>query len=250
MLAGESGAGGDEVGGCALEDDPAAVVAGARPRSMIQSACAMTAWWCSMTMTDLPASTSRSSRPSSCSTSARWRPVGRLVEDVDAALLGHAGGQLEPLPLAAGQRRERLAAAEAAKADVGEPVEDFVRGRRARLQHSRRCPHGRLQGGAVVQVAAGDGAAGPQTLDAALEADAAAGRAGAGAEVDDVVGIAIASGSCSTTSTVFPLSRSRRSRSPSQSNDSGTRYGAPSAEALATQTSMSWVRRCSVSRRR
>ena len=45
------------------------------PRSMIQSACAMTAWWCSMTMTDLPESTSRSSRPSSCSTSARWRPV-------------------------------------------------------------------------------------------------------------------------------------------------------------------------------
>src|SRR3977135_102439 len=28
-LAGEGGAGGDEVGGCALEDDPAAVVAGA-----------------------------------------------------------------------------------------------------------------------------------------------------------------------------------------------------------------------------
>jgi len=26
---------------------------------------------------------------------------GRLVEDVDAALLGHVGGQLEPLPLAA-----------------------------------------------------------------------------------------------------------------------------------------------------
>ena len=45
------------------------------PRSMIQSACAMTAWWCSMTITDLPESTSRSSRPSSCSTSARWRPV-------------------------------------------------------------------------------------------------------------------------------------------------------------------------------
>ena len=30
----------------------------------------------------------------------------------------------------------------------------------------------------------------------------------------------------------------------------GTRYGAPSAEALATQTSLSWVSRCSVSRRR
>src|SRR5919107_4652298 len=41
-----------------------------------------------------------------------------------------------------------------------------------------------------------------------------------------------------------------RSWSPSQSKDSGTRYGAPSAEALATQTSTSWVSRCSVSRRR
>src|SRR4029450_13237296 len=32
VLAGEGGAGGDEVGGCALEDDPAAVVAGAGPQ--------------------------------------------------------------------------------------------------------------------------------------------------------------------------------------------------------------------------
>ena len=40
------------------------------------------------------------------------------------------------------------------------------------------------------------------------------------------------------------------SASPSQSKDSGTRYGSPSAEALATQTSMSWVSRCSVSRQR
>jgi hypothetical protein len=31
------------------------------------------------------------------------------------------------------------------------------------------------------------------------------------------------------------------SASPSQSKDSGTSYGAPSAEALATQTSLSWV---------
>ena len=38
---------------------------------------------------------------------------GRLVEDVDAALVGHVGGQLEPLPLAAGQRGERLADASA-----------------------------------------------------------------------------------------------------------------------------------------
>ena len=42
----------------------------------------------------------------------------------------------------------------------------------------------------------------------------------------------------------------QHSASSSQSKDSGTRYGAPSAEALATLTSMSWVSRCSVSRRR
>ena len=40
------------------------------------------------------------------------------------------------------------------------------------------------------------------------------------------------------------------SASPFQSKDSGTRYGAPSGEALATQTSVSWASRCSVSRRR
>jgi hypothetical protein len=37
-------------------------------------------------------------------------------------------------------------------------------------------------------MAAGDGAAGPQSLHGALEADGAARRTGAGAEVDDVVG--------------------------------------------------------------
>src|SRR6266545_8264671 len=75
VLAGEGGAGDDEVGGCALEDDPAAVVAGAGAEVDDPVACAMTAWWCSMSMTDLPESTTRSSRPSNCSTSARWRPV-------------------------------------------------------------------------------------------------------------------------------------------------------------------------------
>ena len=100
---------------------------------MIQSACAITAWWCSMTMTDLPASTSRSSRPSSCSDVGEVEAAGRLVEDVDAALLAHVGGQLEPLALAAGQRGERLAEAQVAEPDVDEALEDRVRGRRARL---------------------------------------------------------------------------------------------------------------------
>ena len=38
-----------------------------------------------------------------------------------------------PLPLAAGQRGERLADGHVAEPDVGEPVEDLVGGRRARL---------------------------------------------------------------------------------------------------------------------
>ena len=45
-----------------------------------------------------------------------------------------------------------------------------------------------LSGRPVVEVAAGDGVAGPQPLDGALEHDLAAAGAGARAEVDDVVG--------------------------------------------------------------
>jgi hypothetical protein len=58
---------------------------------------------------------------------------GGLVEDVDAALVTHVHGELEALPLAAGQRGERLAEAEVAEPDVGEAVEDGVRGGRVRL---------------------------------------------------------------------------------------------------------------------
>src|SRR5699024_6893809 len=45
------------------------------PRSSRWSAWAITAWWCSMTITVFPESTRRSSRASSWSTSARCRPV-------------------------------------------------------------------------------------------------------------------------------------------------------------------------------
>ena len=45
-----------------------------------------------------------------------------------------------------------------------------------------------LRRGPIVQVAAGDRAAATQPLDAALEADLASRGAGAGTEVDDVVG--------------------------------------------------------------
>ncbi len=48
------------------------------------------------------------------------------------AFFAHLGGQLEPLPLAAGEGGERLAEAEVAEPDVGEPFQDGLRSRRAR----------------------------------------------------------------------------------------------------------------------
>jgi hypothetical protein len=57
----------------------------------------------------------------------------RLVEHVDAALLGEMRGELEPLPFAAREGREGLADREVTEADVGETTEDRVRGRNAGL---------------------------------------------------------------------------------------------------------------------
>ena len=86
-----------------------------------------------MTMTDLPASTSWSSRPSSCSNVGEVQSGRRLVENVDPALVAHVRSQLDPLALSAGQRRERLAETEVTEPDVGEPFEDGVRRRRCGL---------------------------------------------------------------------------------------------------------------------
>ena len=79
------------------------------PRSMIQSAWAMTAWWCSITITDLPESTRPVEQAEQLLDVGEVQAGGRLVEDVDAALLAHLGRELEPLALAAGQRGQRLA---------------------------------------------------------------------------------------------------------------------------------------------
>jgi hypothetical protein len=62
---------------------------------------------------------------------------GRLVEDVDAALVAHLGGQLEPLALAAGERGERLAEAQVAEAHVGMRSR-IVRGRECAPRRRRR----------------------------------------------------------------------------------------------------------------
>jgi hypothetical protein len=76
--------------------------------------------------------------------------------------------------------------AEDAERDVD--VAEVVAGGAADLQRAGRRPHLLLEGGPVVEVAAGDGVAVSQPLDRALEADGAARRIGTGAEVDDVVG--------------------------------------------------------------
>ena len=127
------GAVGDEVGRCALEDDPAALVAGAGtevddPVGVRHDPLVVLDDDDRLAGVDEPVE-----QAEQLLDVGEVEAGGRLVEDVDAALLGHLGGHLEPLQLAAGQRRQRLAEAEVAQPDVGEPLEDLVRGRRGRL---------------------------------------------------------------------------------------------------------------------
>src|SRR5215216_6011973 len=86
VLASEGGTGGDEVGGCALEDDPAAVVAGAGANDDDRLAGVDEPVEQAEQLLDV----------------GEVQAGSRLVEDVDAALFPHVGGQLEPLPLAPG----------------------------------------------------------------------------------------------------------------------------------------------------
>src|SRR6202043_2877191 len=120
--------GGHGGGGVPLEDDPAAVVAGAGAK--VDDPVGVRHH--SLVMLD---DDDRRARVDDLVEQAEQlldvgavEAAGRLVEDVDPALLGHVGGELETLPLASGQRGERLAEAEVAKPDVGEPLEDGVRG--------------------------------------------------------------------------------------------------------------------------
>jgi hypothetical protein len=140
VLAREGGAGGDEVGGCALENNPAAIVASAgaevddpvrvrHDRLMVRDD--------DHRLAGLDETVEQAEQLLDI---GEVQAAGRLVENVDATLLGHVGGQLEPLPLATGQRGERLAQAEVAEPDVGQPAEDGVRGRRARLAAAEELP--------------------------------------------------------------------------------------------------------------
>ena len=102
MLAGQGGAGGDKIGGGALEDDLAAVVAGAGaevddPVGVRHDRLVMLDDNHGLAGVDEPVQ-----QVEQLLDVGEVQAGRRLVEDIDAALLRHVGGELEPLPLAAG----------------------------------------------------------------------------------------------------------------------------------------------------
>ena len=107
----------------------APLVAGARPRSMIQSAATMSSVLCSMTMTEWPRSTRAFKRLEQLDDVERMKPGGRLVEQEDRVRRrsrafergrrpGEEAGQLQSLRLAAGKRRDGLAERQVVQTDV------------------------------------------------------------------------------------------------------------------------------------
>src|SRR5215217_7047457 len=96
VLAGEGGAGGDEVGGRALEDDPAAVVAGAgtevdEPVGVRHDRLVVLDDDDRLAGVDDPVE-----QAEQLLDVGEVQARGRLVEDVDVAPLRHLGGELEP----------------------------------------------------------------------------------------------------------------------------------------------------------
>ena len=105
VLAGQRRPGGDEVGRRALEHDPAAVVAGARaevddPVGVRHDRLVVLDDDDRLAGVDEPVE-----QAEQLLDVGEVQAGGRLVEHVDVALLAQVGGQLEPLALAAGQRR-------------------------------------------------------------------------------------------------------------------------------------------------
>ena len=90
-------------------------------------------------MTDLPESTRRSSSASKLLEVGQVKSGGWLVEHVDAAVGTHVRGELEPLPLATRQRRERLAEAQVAQPDVGHALKNRVGGWGSGLAGAEEC---------------------------------------------------------------------------------------------------------------
>src|SRR5690606_39708986 len=109
---------------------------------------------------------------------------GALVDGPPVRVVGHGAVHQRALARAGDAGDDD----QDAEGDVDVDVAQVVLVGAADLQGAGRLADRVLDGGAVVEVAAGDGATGAQSLDGALEADGAARGAGAGSEVDDVVG--------------------------------------------------------------
>src|SRR5580693_8418205 len=121
MLAGEGGPGSHQIGRSALEDDPATVVAGTGteiddPVGVRHDRLVVLDDDDRLARVDEPVE-----QAEKLLDVGEMEASSRLVEDVGATLLPQVGGELEPLPLAARQRRERLTEAEVAQPDVGQP---------------------------------------------------------------------------------------------------------------------------------
>src|ERR1700675_521649 len=124
VLAGEGRAGGDEVGGGALEDDPAAVVTGAGTEIDDPVGVGHDRLVVGDDEDRLARVDESVEQAEELLDVGEMEATGGFVEDVDAALLGHLNGELEPLPLAAGQGVEGLAELEVAEPDVREACQD------------------------------------------------------------------------------------------------------------------------------
>ena len=118
------------------------------PRSITQSAVLMTSRLCSTTSTVLPASTKSCSTFSSSWMSAKCKPGGRFVQQVERlarAAFDQFARQLDPLRFAAGERRRGLAQLQIVEPDVvqrlqlvlnlGDVLEQVQRLLNVHLQH-------------------------------------------------------------------------------------------------------------------
>jgi len=119
VLAGECGASRDQIGGRALEHDPPAVVARAwaevdDPVGVGHNGLVVLDHDHRLAAVDETVQQAKQVRHV-----GEMKASGRLVEHVYAAVAAQVRGQLEALPLAAGQGGERLADAQVAEPDIG-----------------------------------------------------------------------------------------------------------------------------------
>ena len=138
MFAGESRPSRYEVCGNAFKDDPTAVVAGAwteidDPVGVCHNRLVVLDHDDRFTRVDEPVQ-----QAEQILDIGQVEAGGRLVQNVNVALLGQMGGELQPLPFATGQGWQRLAKVEITEPDVGESTENRVSSRNACLPRTEK----------------------------------------------------------------------------------------------------------------